>query len=74
MCIRDRVDLDHALRERNMKTRMISQIHDELLLETPESEKDEALELVKRVMSSAMDLKVPLDVDARLGKNWAAAH
>jgi len=68
------VDLDHALRERKLKTRMISQIHDELLLETPEAEKDEALELVKQVMSSAMDLKVPLDVDARLGKNWALAH
>jgi DNA polymerase-1 len=68
------VDLDHSLREKKLKTRMISQIHDELLLETPEAEKDEALELVKHVMSHAMDLKVPLDVDARLGKNWAAAH
>jgi DNA polymerase-1 len=68
------VDLDHALRERKLETRMISQIHDELLLETPESEKDEALELVRHVMSHAMDLKVPLDVDARLGKNWNDAH
>jgi DNA polymerase-1 len=68
------VDLDHALRERKLKTRLISQIHDELLLETPEGEQDEAVGLVKRIMSGAMTLSVPLDVDARVGKNWSAAH
>jgi DNA polymerase-1 len=68
------VDLDHALRARKLKTRLVSQIHDELLLETPEAEKEEALDLVRRTMSEAMVLKVPLDVDAHLGKNWSAAH
>ena len=68
------VDLDHALRARKMKTRLISQIHDELLLETPEAEQEEALELVKKTMSEAMILSVPLEVDAHLGKSWAAAH
>lgn len=68
------VDLDHALRARGLKTRLISQIHDELLLETPEAEQEEALHLVRKTMSEAMSLKVPLDVDAKVGKNWAAAH
>ena len=68
------VDLDHALRARKLKTRLISQIHDELLLETPEAEKAEALDLVRKTMSEAMTLSVPLDVDAKVGKNWAAAH
>ena len=68
------VDLDHALRARQLKTRLISQIHDELLLETPEAEQDEALHLVRKTMSEAMRLSVPLDVDAHVGKNWAAAH
>lgn len=68
------VDLDHALRERGLKTRLISQIHDELLLETPEDEKDQALILVKDIMSHAMSLKVPLEVDAHMARNWAAAH
>lgn len=68
------VDLDRALSARSMKTRMISQIHDELLLETPEEEQEEALSLVRRIMSEAMSLSVPLEVDARIGKNWAAAH
>lgn len=68
------VDLDHALRARQLKTRLISQIHDELLLETPMAEQDEALELVKTTMSEAMKLLVPLEVDAKVAPNWAAAH
>ena len=68
------VDLDHALRERKLKTRLISQIHDELLLETPEGEHEEALQLVCKTMSEAMSLSVPLVVDAKVGKNWATAH
>ena len=68
------VDLDRALGARGLKSRLISQIHDELLLETPEAEKEEALVLVRKVMSEAMSLKVPLDVDAHLGSNWSAAH
>ena len=68
------VDLDRALRERKLKTRLISQIHDELLLETPEGETEEAVQLVRRIMSGAMTLTVPLDVDAKVAKNWSAAH
>ncbi len=68
------VDLGHSLRARGLKTRLISQIHDELLLETPDSEQEEALDLVRRTMSEAMSLLVPLDVDARVAKNWAGAH
>ena len=68
------VDLDRSLRERRMKTRLISQIHDELLLETPEAEKEAALALVRETMSEAMALRVPLEVEARLARNWSGAH
>ncbi len=68
------VDLDRSLRERRMKTRLISQIHDELLLETPEAEKEAALLLVRETMSEAMTLRVPLEVEARLARNWSGAH
>ena len=68
------VDLDHQLRARHLKTRLISQIHDELLLETPEDEQKIALDLVRETMSAAMTLLVPLEVDAHVAKNWAAAH
>ncbi len=68
------IDLDRALRERSMATRLILQIHDELLLEAPEAEADAALALVKEVMEGALALDVPLVVDARTGKNWGEAH
>ncbi len=68
------IDLDAALRSRGLATRLILQIHDELLLETPEKEADMALALVKEVMEGALVLDVPLVVDARLGKSWAEAH
>ena len=68
------IDLSRDLRERKMRSRLILQIHDELLLEVPESEAEEARALVTRVMEGALDLEVPLAVDARLGKNWAEVH
>ena len=55
-------------------SRLILQIHDELLLEVPEAEADDAKALVTRVMEGALELAVPLVVDARLGKNWAEVH
>jgi DNA polymerase-1 len=68
------IDLDAAIDSRGLATRLILQIHDELLLEVPEEEAATALALVKEVMEGALVLDVPLVVDARLGKNWAEAH
>ena len=68
------IDLHRELRERKMKTRLILQIHDELLLEVPEAEAEAARTLVTEVMEGALALDVPLVVDARLGENWAEAH
>jgi DNA polymerase-1 len=68
------LDLAAALRHRGLGARLILQIHDELLLEVPEQEGEEALALVKQVMENALELDVPLVVDARLGRNWAEAH
>jgi DNA polymerase-1 len=68
------IDLHRELRARGLQTRLILQIHDELLLETPEAEADTALALVRSVMENALDLDVPLVVDARLGRSWAEAH
>ncbi len=65
------LDLWRELRERKMSSRLILQIHDELLLEVPEAEAEAAQALVTRVMEGALELAVPLVVDARLGKNWA---
>jgi DNA polymerase-1 len=68
------IDLFAALGARGMKSRLILQIHDELLLEVPEAEAEEARALVKSIMEGALQLDVPLVVDARLGRNWAEAH
>jgi DNA polymerase I len=68
------IDLFRALIERRMQARLILQIHDELLLELPEAEAGEALPLVKSIMENALQLDVPLVVDARVGRNWAEAH
>ena len=68
------IDLQRELREREMASRLILQIHDELLLEVPEAEAEAARALVTEVMEGALELKVPLVVDARLGKNWAEVH
>ncbi len=68
------VDLHRELRGRRLRTRLILQIHDELLLEAPDDEAEEALSLVRGVMERALSLDVPLVVDARLGRNWGDAH
>jgi len=62
------------LRTEGFKTRMILQIHDELLFEVPEAELDEARKLASEEMERAASLRVPLKVDLGVGANWAEAH
>jgi len=68
------LNVSKKLRERGLKTRMVLQIHDELLFEVPEDELPVARDLVTREMEHAMEISVPLKVDAGAGKTWAAAH
>jgi DNA polymerase-1 len=68
------IDLHRELAWRKMRSRLILQIHDELLLEVPEAEAERARALVTEVMEGALKLDVPLVADARLGKNWAEVH
>jgi len=64
------ISLDRKLAERKMKTRMILQVHDELLFEVPADEKDEASALVRTEMEGVVKLKVPLIAEVSVGKNW----
>ena len=68
------IDLHRELRQRRMRSRLILQIHDELLLEVPEAEAEPARALVKEIMEGALALDVPLVADARLGASWAEVH
>ncbi|MBF0428110.1 MAG: DNA polymerase I [Magnetococcales bacterium] len=58
----------------HLKSRMILQVHDELVLEVPEEELEEVKSLVREAMEGAMTLSVPLQVDMGTGYNWAEAH
>lgn len=61
-------------RLKGFKSRMILQIHDELLFEIHESEIEEVVTMIKSEMEGAWKLRVPLQVDIRTGKNWTEAH
>jgi DNA polymerase-1 len=56
------------------RARLIMQVHDELVIEVPETEVDDVGAAVKRIMESAAELRVPLRVDQGLGANWDEAH
>ncbi|MCP4919809.1 MAG: DNA polymerase I [Proteobacteria bacterium] len=59
---------------RGMETRMLLQIHDELIFEAPPGEVDAACALIRRCMEHPLDLSVPLKVDIGCGASWAEAH
>ncbi len=67
------IRLDRRLGEEGLAARMLLQIHDELLFECPPEETDRLRALVVTEMASAMDLDVPLVVDAGVGANWLEA-
>lgn len=62
------------LRHDGMKSRLIMQVHDELVFEVPEDERLQMEMLVSHEMERAVPLKVPLKVDVSCGKNWSEAH
>lgn len=64
------ISLDRKLSERKLKTRMVLQVHDELLFEVPGDEKKEVEELVRSEMEGVVKLSVPLVVDLGFGPNW----
>lgn len=67
------VRIDSLLEERCLASRLVLQVHDEVILEVPEGELDEVAELVTRTMAGAFDLRVDLDVHLATGDTWADA-
>jgi DNA polymerase-1 len=67
------VRIDEGLRERGSGARLVLQVHDEVLLEVPESERDETGAFVVDLMRHAADLDVPLEVNSAWGQTWADA-
>ena len=68
------LSVDEWLRENGCGARIIMQVHDELVLEAPESDTESVAKTVAELMASVADLAVPLKVDVGIGPNWAQAH
>jgi DNA polymerase-1 len=67
--------VDYGLLEQGFKTRLLLQVHDELVLEAPADEVEAVLPFVKKLMETAVDyMDVKLEVDAASGNSWAEAH
>ncbi|MFM7594093.1 MAG: DNA polymerase, partial [Isosphaeraceae bacterium] len=64
------IHIDRELSQRKLRSRLILQIHDELVFEVPKTELAEVRELVRHLMNTAIDLQVPVDVDVASGPNW----
>ena len=68
------VNISHLLEKQKLSSRLIMQVHDELVVEAPVAETGEVMALVKREMEEVIKLKVPLKVEIAAGKNWDEAH
>jgi DNA polymerase-1 len=62
------------MRKENLRSKMILQVHDELVFEVTEGEKDVMEKIVTGEMSAAIRLDVPIKVDVHFGPNWAEVH
>ncbi|HDY69421.1 MAG TPA: DNA polymerase I, partial [Actinobacteria bacterium] len=67
------VNVHGQLRRQGLKTNLVLQVHDELVLEAPDSEADSAAELAKRQMAAARELDPPLEVEVGIGHTWLEA-
>ena len=64
------IRVDEELRERDLKSRMILQVHDELIFECPVDEVETIRDLATRIMPASLEMNVPLKVDLKQGKDW----
>ena len=74
MIKRAMIRLDEELLHSRLSGRMLLQVHDELVLEIPQSEESRTRTLVSEAMQNALPLRVPIKVDVGTGRNWLEAH
>lgn len=60
----------NEIKNRNLKAKIVLQVHDEMMIEAPEEEKEEVIKIMKKCMESAIELRVPLIADIAEAKNW----
>tara|TARA_B100001142_G_scaffold323262_1_gene372988 strand:+ start:3783 stop:6488 length:2706 start_codon:yes stop_codon:yes gene_type:complete len=68
------INMHQGLKKAKLEAKMTLQVHDELIIESPTDETKEVVDLLKKSMSEAATLKVPLEVDVGIGNNWDQAH
>lgn len=68
------IKIYNEFNKRNLKSKMILQVHDELVFDTHKTEVDEIRPIIKKLMKTAIPLKVPVVVDMNIGDNWLQAH
>ncbi len=68
------INIQNKFEKEKLQTRMILQVHDELVFEVKSSEMERVKQLVKKEMEGAIKLDVPIKVDVGMGKNWLEAH
>ena len=68
------IDINQFLFKEMPNVKMIMQVHDELIFESPKSEANEVLKAMKEMMESTVELNIPLIADAEIGANWNEAH
>ncbi|GAG73486.1 unnamed protein product, partial [marine sediment metagenome] len=64
------IDIYKEILNKNYKSKIVLQVHDELLLEVPTDEKEEIINVIRERMENAYPLKVRLKVDIKIGTNW----
>ena len=68
------INVAKELKVKDLKSKIVLQVHDELLIEAYENEVEQVKDILKRNMEQATHLNVPLDVDVQVGNNWDEAH
>lgn len=68
------INIQNALEKNNMKSKLILQVHDELVIEAPDEELEKAKEILVNEMENVIKLSIPLKVEAEIGKDWYEAH
>jgi DNA polymerase-1 len=68
------IHIDREFTEKNIRSKMILQVHDELVFDVLKEEKEVVQEIVTRLMRQALPLSVPVETETGFGKNWLEAH
>ena len=64
------INVNKELKRRELEAKIVLQVHDEMMIEAPEREKEEVKEIMKKEMESAIQLKIPLVAEISEAKNW----